>query len=451
MNRRGLRYGALATLATALAAAAALASGAAANGTRSAAVQPLPSSSCGPVEYKGSGTPDVLIASDFPMQGASRVQSVQTVKGIRFVLNQNRWTAGSKHVGFQACDDTTAQLGHWDSGKCAENARNYGSDPSVVGVIGTYNSGCAAIEIPILNQAPGGGVAIVSPANTFVCLTAAAPSCQKTEPEKYYPTGTRNYARVVAHDGYQGAADAQFLKSIGVKSVYILNDKEAYGLGVATNLKNALVKLNIKVAGFAAWDKNASNYQAQMEKIKATGAQAVYLGGLIDENGAQLIKDKVAVLGPNVSNPRKGVVLLAPDGFQSQATIDGAGKANAAGMFATVAGEPANRLTGKGKAFVNAFKRQYKAKELEPYTAYGAQATQIVLDAIANSDASRAGVISHIIGAKVKNGILGTFRITADGDPTVGPVTVYTAKATFKAYKVLTPSKSLVDAAMGKA
>ena len=96
------------------------------------------------------------------------------------------------------------------------------------------------IEIPVLNQAPGGGVAMISPANTYVCLTEGGPGCDGTEPDKYYPSGSRNYARVVAHDAYQGAAVAEFAKEQGVTSVYILNDKEAYGLGVATNVRNAL-------------------------------------------------------------------------------------------------------------------------------------------------------------------------------------------------------------------
>ncbi len=182
--------------------------------------------------------------------------------------------------------------------KCSANANAYAANDAVIGVIGTFNSGCAAIEIPVLNQAPDGGIPMLSPANTYVCLTAAAPSCDSTEPDKYYPSGTRNYLRVVANDAYQGSADAEFAQSEGVKSVYILNDKQAYGLGVATNFRDAAKSLGIKIAGFAAWDSKATSYTSTYDKIKQTDADAVFLGGLICENGAQLIKDKVAVLGP---------------------------------------------------------------------------------------------------------------------------------------------------------
>ena len=225
-------------------------------------VEALPSSSCTAIEYKGEGDADVLIASDFPLQGSSRTQTIQIVEAIRYLLEQSNFKAGDHNVAYQSCDDATAQAGKWDSGKCSTNAQAYAGNEKVVGVIGTFNSGCAAIEIPVLNQAPGGGVAMISPANTYVCLTEGGPGCDATEPDKYYPSGSRNYARVVAHDAYQGAAVAEFAQEQGVKSVYILNDKEAYGLGVATNLRNAAEAVGIKIAGFEAWDPKASSYEA---------------------------------------------------------------------------------------------------------------------------------------------------------------------------------------------
>ena len=182
---------------------------------------------------------------------------------------------------------------------------------------------------------------MLSPANTYVCLTQGGPGCDKTEPDKYYPSGTRNYARVVANDAYQGGADAEFAQSQGVKNVYILNDKEAYGLGVATNFQNAAKSLGIKIAGFDAFDPKASSYEALYKKIQATGADAVFIGGLICENGAQLIKDKVAVLGPNDGE----VKLITPDGFATQQTIDDAGSASA-GMYMSVAGQPIDKFQG---------------------------------------------------------------------------------------------------------
>jgi branched-chain amino acid transport system substrate-binding protein len=254
-------------------------------GTSKKQASPLPASSCAPLVYKGSGTAKFLIASDLPRQGAQRSQSTQMTKAVQFVLSSAKWKAGNYTIAYQDCDDSTAQAGKWDSAKCSANGNAYARNKDLIGVIGTFNSGCAEIIVPILNRAPGGPVGMVSPANTYTGLTTTGPGTAPGEPGKYYPTGKRNYARVVAQDQYQGAADAMLAKRLGVKSVYILNDKEAYGLGVASNMRNSLKKLGIKVTGFAAFDPKASDYTALATKIKGTGAGALFFGGLICENG----------------------------------------------------------------------------------------------------------------------------------------------------------------------
>ena len=412
-------------------------------------VEALPSSSCTAVEYEGEGEPDVLIASDFPLQGSSRTQTTQIVEAIRVLLEESNYKAGDHNVAFQSCDDSTAQAGKWDSGKCSTNAQAYAGNEKVVGVIGTFNSGCAAIVIPVLNQAPGGGVAMMSPANTYVCLTEGGPGCDGTEPDKYYPSGSRNYARVVAHDAYQGAAVAEFAKEEGVTSVYILNDKEAYGLGVATNFRNAAEKVGIKIAGFAAWDPKASSYEALFRQIGGTDADAVFLGGLIDENGAQVIKDKVAVLGPNDGE----VKLFAPDGFTTQQTIDEAPEA-APGMFMSVAGVPIDEFQGAGAEFAEKLKPRIGGKPVDPYAIYGAQAAQVMLDAIAASDGSRADVIAKMFEAEVTDGYLGSFEINDTGDPSgaegaVVGFTIYRATDKLETVKTISPKPENVEAARG--
>jgi branched-chain amino acid transport system substrate-binding protein len=413
-------------------------------------VKALPSSSCSGVEFEGEGEPDVLIASDLPMQGSSRTQTVQMVKAIRYTLDKHNWKAGDLNVAYQACDDSTAQAGKWDSGKCNANAQAYKANDDVIGIMGTFNSGCAAIVIPVLNQAPGGGIGMISPANTFVCLTEGGPGCEETEPDKYYPTGTRNYARVVAHDAYQGAAMAQFAKDQGVKSVFVLNDKEAYGQGVAENFRHAAESLGINIAGFAAWDPKASSYEALMRQIGQTGADAVFLGGLIDENGAQVIKDKVAVLGPNTGK----VKLLAPDGFTAQATIDESGVKNAQGMFMSIAGVPIDEFKGEGQQFITEFKKILGNEPVDPYAPYAAQAAEVLLDAIAKGGEDRAAVTQALFDTKVDKGILGSFEINENGDPAqaggaVVGFTIYRAEEELTTHEVLSPTDELVEAARG--
>jgi branched-chain amino acid transport system substrate-binding protein len=274
--------------------------------------------------------------------------------------------------------------------------------------------------IPILNRAPNGPIGMISPANTYVGLTHPGPGTAAGEPGKYYPTGKRNYIRIVAADDFQGAADGLLAKNVlHAKSIFILNDKEAYGLGVATNLRNAVQKLGgVKVAGFTAWDPKASSYEALATKIQSSGAKAVFLGGLICENGGKLIKDLRATLG-------NGVTIMAPDGFTPiSADVQGAGAA-AEGMTVSVAGLPNAQLKGTGKAFVKAFHK-----------------------AFAKSDGSRASVAANLLKTKITNGILGSFSINHNGDTTSNPVTIYRIKGgQSTTFKVIVPPVSLVKAA----
>jgi branched-chain amino acid transport system substrate-binding protein len=422
----------------------------AAGGGGGGEVTALPSASCSDVEFGGQGEADVLIASDLPLQGSSRTQSLQIVGAIRYLLEQQNWKAGDLNVAYQSCDDATAQAGKWDPGKCSQNANAYATNESLVAVIGTFNSGCAQVEIPVLNQAPGGGLLLMSPANTYVCITEGGPGCADDEPDKYYPSGTRNYARVAPHDAYQGAVVAEFAVEQGIENCYILNDKEAYGLGVATNFRNAAEHLGISIAGFEAWDPMASNYEALMRKVKASGADCLFLGGLIDENGAQVIKDKVKVLGPNDG----AVKLLMPDGFTTQQTIDESGVANTRGAFFSVAGVPVEEFKGPAQEFIDGFEQTLGGEPVDPYAIYGAQAAQIVLDAIANSDGSRAGVIEQVFQTEVENGLIGSFVINENGDPTqaggaVVGFTIYRGEEELVPETVMSPKEEDVEAARG--
>ena len=390
------------------------------------AVTPLPSSMCGPVIYKGSGSPDYIIASDLPLQGAIRHQTLQISRAVIWELAQKGWKAGSLKIGYQSCDDSTAQTAGWDSAKCATNARSYAGNRSVIGVIGTFNSGCAKIEVPVLNRAHPGPLAMVSPANTNPGLIK---HWDPGEPQKYYPTGVRNYARVVATDDFQGPADAMWSKSLGYKKVYVLNDKQTYGFGVATTYKNAAKKLGIQVVGFKGWDAKQSSYEALANLVKASGAQAVFLGGIVCNNGAKLMQDLKAG-APNVK-------LQMPDGF-SDPTANGA---VANGAYISVAGQPPKSLTGQGAIFVKSFGKQI-GTEPNPYSQYGAQAMQVMLQAVAAGGGDRAKTTKAIFGINITNGIIGNFSINATGDINLTPITIYKQGG-----GKLVPQKTIIPAA----
>src|SRR6266496_3047539 len=258
-------------------------------------VTALPASSCSPVQYKGSGKADYLIASDLPLIGGSRQQTTQMNKAIAYVLDQQGWKAGKYKIAFQACNDASAQLAKWDPTKCSANAHAYAGNSSLLGVIGTYNSGCAAIEIPVLNKAPGGGLAMVSPGNTYVCLTEPGSICKPDEPDVYYPSGKRNYIRVVPNDAVQMAGLATFANEQGIHNPFILvAAKDPTSKGQADTFEGAAKSLGMSIAGVEQWDPDAKSYTDLMDKVKASGADSVLLAGLLEQNGAQIIKDKVS-------------------------------------------------------------------------------------------------------------------------------------------------------------
>jgi branched-chain amino acid transport system substrate-binding protein len=397
------------------------------------AVEALPSASCGPIR-KGEEEPDALIASDFPLQGANRALTTEMADAIEYMLEQQDWKAGETVLGYQSCDDSTAQAGSWDSAKCSSNGRAYANNASVVGVIGTFNSGCAKLVIPIANRE---SLAMVSPANTYPGLTEGGPGTEAGEPDNYYPSGTRNYARVVWNDQFQGAANAQYAKELGLKKVFILNDGETYGLGIATLFSDYAKKLGIQILGNQKWDKKASSYESLASKISSSGADAVFLGGIVCNNGGKLIKD-IKAGAPKVQ-------LLGPDGWTPiSATIEGAGAA-ANDMYITQPGVPVDQLKGAGKEFVDGF-TEAEGKAPNPYTAYAAQAAQVLLAAIEKGGTDRAAVSSALFETDVTDGIIGSFQIDENGDTTLGLVSVYQVKSGEETYvKSVTPELDFVE------
>jgi branched-chain amino acid transport system substrate-binding protein len=387
------------------------------------AATPLPSSACGSVFYKGPGQPQYLIASDLPLQGAGRAQNIDMEKAIQYVLDkQFHFKAGKYRVGYQGCDDSTAQTGAWDAAKCTSNGRAYAANSSVLGILGTFNSGCAKLIIPLANRAPGGPLGMLSVANTAVGLTHTAPWTSPGEPSVYYPTGKRSYVRVAASDDYQGPAAANLLlskafrlsrgtKFAPIKTVYVLHDNQTFGKGVAEAFRLRAQKLGIKVLGFEPWDAKATSYEAIGNRIKATNADSVYLGGIVCNNGAKLLKDLRAVLG---SKP----VFVGPDGWTPYSATLAAGSA-AQGMYISYAGLPLEKLPATGKKFIRSFSKFLHLKKGElppPYAVYQAQGAQIMLNAIKRSNGTRASVTTKLFATRVVKGIMGTFHFDKRGD-----------------------------------
>jgi branched-chain amino acid transport system substrate-binding protein len=366
----------------------------------------------------GGGTPDVLIASDLPLQGELGAGPRAMADAIAFALRRRGFRAGEYTVGYRSCDDSTTQLGGFDARSCAANANAYARAEKLVAVIGPYNSYCAQIEIPIINQAPGGPLAMVSPSNTGPGLTRTAepaPAGYRGEPDVYYPTGERNYARVVPTDDMGGAAHALLAKQLGVRSAYVVyEDRSMWKFLLADPFRYAARKLGVDVTGSAAFDPEAKSYAALADAVARSGAEAVVLGADPYLGGDRLLKTLRAKLGSRVP-----ILAGFYFGYGIPDMLEQVGPA-ARGLYVATLDFPSGKreLTSEAERFLNEFGQGNS----EGFVLEAAQAAEVVLDAIARSDGSRASVLDELKATRVSDGLLGSFRFDRNGDIT--PATV---------------------------
>ncbi|PSB23953.1 branched chain amino acid ABC transporter substrate-binding protein [filamentous cyanobacterium Phorm 46] len=350
----------------------------------------------------------VKIVSMLPMTGSALGQSQTMVNGIKQALAETDSKAcdGKIKIEYEVLDDATAAAGKWDPSQVTSNSNKVVADGSIVAAIGHYNSGAAKLSIPVLNQA---NVVMISPANTYPGLTKPGKGEPK-EPNVYYPAGTRNFTRVVPADDIQGTVATNWAKSLGVKKVYILDDQELYGKGIADVFEATAKTAGIEVLGREGIDIKASDYKALMNKIKALNPEMIYFGGTTQSNAGQIIKDI-----RNVGMTPEAVKIMGPDGIKDQALIDAGGK-DAEGVYATFGGLPPKELTGEGAKWYESYKAKYNA-EPEAYAAYAFESAKVIIGAINKvCKNDRAAIRDAVLATKDFNGVLGTWSFDANGD-----------------------------------
>src|SRR5262245_54300466 len=160
-----------------------------------------------PAKAAGGGT--LTVYSSLPLQGASKDQAEAIRNGMKLALEQAGGRVGDYAIKYTSLDDSTAQAGAWTPEATSANARKAAQDDSTIAYLGEFNSGASAVSIPILNET---GVPQNGLTNTAVGLTTDAPGSTPGEPAKYYPTGQRNYVRIVPKDDIQGAALVTMMK-----------------------------------------------------------------------------------------------------------------------------------------------------------------------------------------------------------------------------------------------
>jgi branched-chain amino acid transport system substrate-binding protein len=324
--------------------------------------------------------------------------------------------AGGYALTYTPLDDgVAANNGAWDGALEAENCAQVINDEDAVAYIATYNSGAAEVAIPIMNEA---GMVMVSPANTAVQLTRADETTPEGYPDVLYPTGVRNYFRVVPADDFQGSAAANHaVTGLGLSRAFVLHDNQTYGKGVATVFNNTFEELGGEILGFEAFDANAPEYQALMTRIASAGPDIVYLGAIVNLNASKLLQDMRTVM------PAEDVVFMGPDGVMNQAFVDGAGEA-AEGALITFGGRPASALEGPGAAWAEQI-RAIVGREPDAYAAYSFEAAVVVLQAIDKvGDKDRAAILEAVSQTSGFRGLINTWGFTETGDKDSAAISV---------------------------
>jgi branched-chain amino acid transport system substrate-binding protein len=382
---------------------------------------------CGGSDSGGGGgsskSKTVTIYSSLPLQGASRGNSEAVNNGAKLALKAVGNKVNGITINFKTLDDSTASAGKWDPGQTQSNARKAVQDKSTVAYLGEFNSGATTNSLPILNEA---GIPQVSPSNTAQGLTAKGLGSAPGEPDKYYPTGKRTYARVVPRDEIQGGAVVSAMKDDGCKKVYIVNDKEVYGQGLATVVQTQAPKQGMEVVGNDGYDPKASNYRSLASKIAGKGTDCFFGSIIVDNNGSQLFKDVAAgvpnskLYGPDgvaeetFTNPKQGGI---PDSIASRVKV-------------TVATLSQDKYPPAGQKLLKDYQTEYNKKP-ETYAIYGYEAMSLILDAMKRAGSSandRKAVNDQIHQTKDKSSVLGTYSIDKNGDTSLTDYGLYTIK-----------------------
>ena len=354
----------------------------------------------------------IKIAMDLSLTGADSESAIRVKNGIMMAIDGSN--EGNGIPGYRietlVLDDGTATAGQYDPAQAATNARKMVSDQGVVASIGPQMSGAGKAMAPILSM---GELATITPSSTNPDIT------DPKFAQQFRPAGKPIYFRTVTTDAYQGPNMANYYADVlKVKSVYILDDSGAYGVGMADAFQKQAEKKGIKVLGRDRLDPKAADYTAILTKIKSMNPDAIYYGG-VGQAGVKLAKQSYDIMPKMI----KG----GGDGVYGPAMLSAVGFPAAAGWYATIA-SPHTVTDDKAKQFVDAYLRKYNMPA-DDYTITAYDATLVVLDAIKRVAASgkpvtRAAVRDAIQTAKVPT-IQGIITFDKNGDLADRTVSVF--------------------------
>lgn len=363
----------------------------------------------------GGDSKVLRIVSSLPRTGSSQGQTDTIVNGIKMAIDEYGGEIAGMKIEYSDMDDATTTAGKWEPSAEASNARKAVADDDVMVFIGPYNSGAAKVSMPILNEA---GLLQISPAATWPGLTKKQPGDQSGEPEIYRPSKRVTFCRVCPTDDVQGPLAADFAREVlGAKTVYILDDKELYGAGIAGLFEAHCKKIGIQVLGRQGIVYTQQAFSEIAGIVAALKPDLIYFGGTTQTAAGRLIKD--------LRTAKLTCPVMVPDGCYEQAFLKSASEQDLVNVYATIGGTDPALLKGPGAAFVEKYKATYKT-DPEAYAVYGYEAAKVFLEAVKKvGRKDREALLKACLETKdFTVGVVGKWSFDADGDTTLQQLTI---------------------------
>ena len=378
----------------------------------------------------GASSGTIKIGIDLPLSGADASIGIPTENGALLAIEQagkNGFAVGAFKLEASVLDD--AVQGKHDPAAGAQNVQTFISDPAVLAMVGPFNSNVAKSEIPLTNDA---GLAQISPSNTNDGLTIgdAAKKLRTAHPD------VNTYFRVCTRDSKQGSALAQVAYArLGFKKVFIIDDNETYGKGLADVFDASFRGLGGTVLGHEHITSNQVDFKSLLTKVKSLNPDAVFFGGNTSTGGG-LIRRQMGDVGL-AQTP-----FLGGDGISDAEFLKQAGDA-ANGAYMTVASPDVTKLPA-AKGFITAYQARFKSS-VGPYSANAYTAAKIEIAAIEKAIKdnggkmpTRADVLKNIASTANFDSPIGKVGFDANGDTTSPVLTLlHVVNGKFKVVDVI--------------
>ena len=345
----------------------------------------------------------VTVGINLPLTGADAQAATKIKQGAQMAFDEANAAGGVSgyKIDILVLDDGTATAGQYDPAQAATNARKMVSDDSVVAAIGPQMSGSGKAMSPILSQ---GNLATITPSSTNPDITDPKFAAQ------YRPGGKAVYFRTVTTDAFQGPNMANyFADTLKVKSVYVLDDSGAYGVGLADAFQAQAKKRGINVLGRDQLNPKEADYTTTLTKIKQLNPDSIYYGG-VAQAGVKLVKQSYDIV--------PSVVKSGGDGVYGAEILKGAGFPAAQGWYATTASP--NMVENPDAApMIERFVKKY-GEQPDNYSITAYDAASVIIDAIKRVAASGKDVTRDAIRDAIQqshvNTLQGEVSFDANGD-----------------------------------